>query len=64
MGPDEAVKAFRDLRAKILVPMHYGTFRLSFEAMDEPLRWLREIAARENLTKKLRVLNEGAPVVF
>ena len=64
MGPDEAVKAFRDLRARQLVPMHYGTFRLAFEAMDEPLRWLREIAARENLTKKLRVLDEGVPVVF
>src|SRR5664279_1836769 len=42
MGPDEAMKAFRDLRARRLVPMHYGTFRLAFEAMDEPLRWLRE----------------------
>jgi L-ascorbate metabolism protein UlaG (beta-lactamase superfamily) len=64
MGPDEAVKAFRDLRARRLVPMHYGTFRLAFEAMDEPLRWLREIAARENLTQRLRVLDEGVPVVF
>jgi len=64
MGPDEAVKAFRDLRARCMVPMHYGTFRLAFEAIDEPLRWLREIAARENLTKKLRVLDEGVPVVF
>jgi L-ascorbate metabolism protein UlaG (beta-lactamase superfamily) len=64
MGPDEAVKAFRDLRSKVLVPMHFGTFRLSFEALDEPPRWLREIAAKENLTKKLRVLEEGVPVVF
>ena len=64
MGPDEAVKAFRDLRARQFVPMHYGTFRLSFEAMDEPLRWLRQIAVKENLTKKLRVLDEGVPVVF
>jgi L-ascorbate metabolism protein UlaG (beta-lactamase superfamily) len=64
MGPDEAVKAFRDLRARRLVPMHYGAFRLSFEAIGEPLRWLREIAGRENLSQKLRVLEEGVPVVF
>jgi L-ascorbate metabolism protein UlaG (beta-lactamase superfamily) len=52
------------LRARWLVPMHYGTFKLSFEAMDEPPRWMREIAARENLARELRILDEGVPVVF
>jgi L-ascorbate metabolism protein UlaG (beta-lactamase superfamily) len=52
------------LRARWLVPMHYGTFKLSFEEMDEPPRWLREIAVKENLTQKLRMLDEGVPVVF
>jgi L-ascorbate metabolism protein UlaG (beta-lactamase superfamily) len=64
MGPDEAVRAFRDLRAKVFVPMHYGTFKLSFEAMDEPLRWLREIATQQNLVKRLKILDEGLPKVF
>jgi hypothetical protein len=44
--------------------MHYGTFKLSFEAMDEPLRWLREIAANQNLLKRLKILDEGVPKVF
>jgi L-ascorbate metabolism protein UlaG (beta-lactamase superfamily) len=64
MGPDEAVKAFKDLGSKRLVPMHYGSFRLSFEEMDEPLRWLRELAAQQKITGQLAVLNEGVPVVF
>jgi L-ascorbate metabolism protein UlaG (beta-lactamase superfamily) len=64
MGPDEAVIAFRDLRAKLLVPMHYGTFKLSFESLDEPPRWLKEIAAQQKLTSRLKILDEGVPKVF
>jgi L-ascorbate metabolism protein UlaG (beta-lactamase superfamily) len=64
MGPDEAIKVFKELGAQWLVPMHYGTFRLSFEELDEPPRWLLEIAARENLTGQIRILDEGLPAVF
>ena len=41
-----------------------GTFKLSFEALDEPPRWLREIAAQQKLTKRLKILDEGVPRVF
>ena len=64
MGPDEAVQAFKDLKAKVFVPMHYGTFKLSFEAMDEPLDWLREIALSQHVSKRLRILEEGRPRMF
>ncbi len=64
MGPDQAIKAFKDLGAQWLVPMHYGTFKLSFEDMDEPPRWLRQLAEDEGLTHKLKILEEGVPEVF
>jgi len=64
MGPEEAVRAFQDLGSRWLVPMHYGTFKLSFEDLDEPPRWLREIAREQNLTDRLCILEEGSPHVF
>jgi L-ascorbate metabolism protein UlaG (beta-lactamase superfamily) len=64
MGPEEAVKAFRDLGARWFVPMHYGTFKLSFEHLDEPPRLLRQIARHDGLTDRVRWLEEGVPVVF
>lgn len=64
MGPDQAVKAFKDLRAQTLVPMHYGTFRLSFEDMEEPPRWLLQTAGEQGLVSHVHVLHEGVPTVF
>ena len=64
MGPDEAIKVFRELNAKWLVPMHYGSFKLAFEDMDEPPRWLRELAHEHGLSGRLRFMEEGVPTVF
>ena len=64
MGPEEAIKAFKDLRAQWLVPMHFGTFKLSFEDMDEPPRRLRLVAREQSLTHRVKILEEGVPQVF
>ncbi len=41
MNPAEAYRAFRDLKARWMVPMHWGTFDLTDEPVDEPPRALR-----------------------
>lgn len=64
MGPDEAMQVFNDLNAKYMVPMHFGTFKLSFEQMDEPPRWLKEIAKSNGTSHHLRFLEEGCPEIF
>lgn len=37
MNPEDSYQAFLDLNAKYLLPMHYNTFVLTDEALDEPL---------------------------
>jgi len=64
MGPDEALRAFRDLGSRWFVPMHFGTFKLSFEPLDEPPRWLSELAHQQKLTHHLKILEEGVPALF
>jgi L-ascorbate metabolism protein UlaG (beta-lactamase superfamily) len=64
MGPDEAMRVFKEIGAKWFIPMHFGTFKLSFEALDEPPRWLLQLAKKEGLTHQLKILDEGIPEVF
>ena len=42
MNPEEAVKAFQDLNTKYAFGIHWGTFKLTLELMDEPPIRLRE----------------------
>lgn len=63
-NPSDVIKAFRDTRAKTLVPMHYGTFDLSDEPPGTPLQTLFEEADAAGLRSKIRVLaiNEDLPI--
>ena len=58
-SPEEAVRAFVELGAAQMVPMHYGTFRLGREPVEEPLQRLQAEAARLGITAKIKVLEEG-----
>lgn len=43
LNPQEALEAFRDLKAKTFMPMHYGTFQLSDESINAPMKWLDDL---------------------
>jgi L-ascorbate metabolism protein UlaG (beta-lactamase superfamily) len=49
MNPREALDAFRDLGARTVVAMHWGTFKLTDEPLDEPPVLFRQDAARRGL---------------
>jgi len=59
LSPSEALDAFDTLKARLLIPIHWGTFRLSLEPLDEPIRRLRKLAARNGLRDRLVVLDPG-----
>jgi len=42
-----------------MVPMHYGTFRLGREPMEEPVQRLNADTRRLALEQRVRVLGEG-----
>ncbi|GAT33402.1 L-ascorbate metabolism protein UlaG, beta-lactamase superfamily [Terrimicrobium sacchariphilum] len=64
MNPEQAIQAFLELDAKTMIPMHFGTFRLSYEPLDEPPVRLMEKALQLDLLDRVRMLNEGEPTVF
>jgi len=59
MSPLDALYAFEDLRARILIPIHHGAFALSYEELDEPARWLVELAKARGVRDHVRVMTAG-----
>ncbi len=63
-SPADATRAFLDLNSRWMVPMHYGTFRLSHEPMDEPLQLLEREARNAGIAERVLVLKEGVTKIF
>jgi len=49
MTPEEAVQAHIDLRGRVFVPIHWGTFRLAFHDWSEPAERLYTEANKKHL---------------
>ena len=65
MNPEEAVRAHLDLHARASVGMHFGTFQLTDEAIDEPLRALERARAERGVSADtFRVLGFGESAMF
>jgi L-ascorbate metabolism protein UlaG (beta-lactamase superfamily) len=59
-SPEQALQAFVDLGARTFVAMHWGTFKLSDEPLDEPPRRLEAERVRRGIPpERVRVLAVG-----
>jgi len=59
MNPHETVQALQDLKAKKLMVVHWGTFRLGDEPVHFPPMQLREVMQKKGLAEQLLDISHG-----
>ena len=63
-SPTEALQAMQVLHAQYCIPMHYGTFDLSDEPLDLPLKIFKEEAAALGLEARIKPLRIGEALYY
>ena len=48
---EEAIQIHRDINSKQSIAMHWGTFQLTDEPMDEPIKLLKQLSKKLKLNK-------------
>jgi L-ascorbate metabolism protein UlaG (beta-lactamase superfamily) len=64
LSPIDALFAFEDLGARLMIPIRHGAFALSYERLEEPRRWLDELIAERGLGEHVLPLAPGESKVF
>jgi L-ascorbate metabolism protein UlaG (beta-lactamase superfamily) len=49
LGPENALKVHELVRAKTLMPVHWGTFNLALHAWDQPIAHIQRLAEAANI---------------
>lgn len=61
--PDEAIQVMKDVNAKESIGIHWGTFELADESLDQPPKDLKEALKSHHPTPNFRVLKHGQTVL-
>lgn len=65
MNPEEAVLVHNQLKADLSIAMHYGTFQLTDEGIDDPITDLKESLKRHNVADDRFIAPEnGQTIVY
>jgi len=59
MGPDDAIRAVKLLKPKMVIPIHYNTFDL---IAQDPVAWAKRVEAQTNT--KVHILKPGESLAF
>jgi len=62
VSPEEAMQLFEDVRGRLFVPMHWGTFALNREPFREPPRRLLDEALRRGVEERIALLSQGQSI--
>jgi len=62
VNPEEALQLFDDLRGKVLVPMHWGTFAMNREPFREPPTRLLAEALKRGEEEHVAILSQGQSI--
>jgi L-ascorbate metabolism protein UlaG (beta-lactamase superfamily) len=58
MMPEDSLQAFKDVKGKVMVPIHNGTFDLSTHAWFDPMEKITQLAKDNNVTLLLPQIGE------
>lgn len=58
MTPDQALQAVKDIKAKWIVPVHWGTFSISFHAWDDPVNQITSLASKQQIKVATPLIGE------
>ncbi len=64
MAPEDVPPAAEMLGARLVVPVHWGTFKLTGEPIDEPLDRLQRVMRDESMNGRIRIVMQGETVAF
>lgn len=64
VNPEEAVQAFLDVGAEMMIPMHFGTFRLADDTAREALDRMELARKAQGISpERIRTLGYGETLI-
>lgn len=64
MSPEDALQAMEMLEAKEMIPIHWGSFRMALDGVDEPKNVLLKLIENRALKNKVHILENGEKYIL